>query len=132
MVECTQWICDNDLTKYVDSMLYDSDTVIAQGTFVSNTDVQYDISLVVTGAVAVYFNDIKYTQPSDFPQALKEIIRKRKLFSSENVTVWENNWFAYIVTVNGYTDDVVFEADLSTYTDQMLQDEMKEIVRRYW
>lgn len=127
VVTVNNWNCFEDLTECVDSMLYDSGTVIASGEFVCD-GMEYSIDLMVTGHVCIIFDGVKYKCPSKFPERVKEIIKQGKLFDSDEVEVVENNWFEYVVNVDGYSEGFIFEGDLAEYTPQELKEEMIEIV----
>ena len=109
--------CDTDLAKYTTSMLFPSETVIAEGNFEVDGK-KYSVSLEVRGNVAVTFHGETYHSPEDFPEELIEHIKAHPNdwhivapTGEENdelpIYVENNNWFEYIVsdetrTLEGY------------------------------
>ncbi len=139
---CTEFECDN-LSPYVDSMLFDSGRMIARGVFVySNDGVEIDkeitITLVVSGEVSVTYKGEVYHSPSEFPDKLIELIKRNSDWmtyapsgegndeAEGDIYVTLNNWFEY--TCNG--DGELYEDDLSKATPEMILEDMKEIARQ--
>lgn len=93
-----------DLTEIRDSMLLDSDTIVA---YLSDEATNRSVSLVVRGYVDVrwcpevdFVNGVveRYRQPSEFPKELKELIAKDSNWRNDpRVCVDENNWFELFV-----------------------------------
>ena len=125
--------CEEDLSQYTDSMLYDSDTTIAHIECAAADGTSVEMDLMVRGHVKVEYNGCTYKTPSDFPERLKKLIRKfpNKWDLHRNIFISENNWFEYIYTVtqNGesYSDGIMFEKDLSKYSVEDLREEMLEL-----
>ena len=126
--------CNENLSQYVDSMLFDSGECIAEMECEFDNGDLCTISLEVRGEVKVYFNDEPYRYPSDFPPVLKELIKTNPRWWDEEdyVYVDMNNWFEYIYTVDGehwnsYSDGVMCEWDISKGTPEDIKKEMIEI-----
>jgi hypothetical protein len=123
--------CDDDLSQYVDSMLFDSGECIAEMECEIGC-AEIKISLEVRGKAKVYFGDDcqPYKYPSEFPQALKKLIKANpgRWDTEDGVYVDMNNWFEYIYTVNDkYSDGVMCEWDISKGTPEDIKKEMLEI-----
>lgn len=141
-VVCTRFDCDPDLSKYTDSMLFDSDTeTIAEGIFKKTIDGRGElgIELCVRGAVRVETDGLIYTSPSDFPDWLKERIKKHpngwQYLETEDKEVFchDSNWFELLVTSErGYCNGYVYESDLSKDTPEDVYRTMFEIARDYF
>lgn len=124
---CTSFDCE-DLSEYTDSMLFDSGTTIAEGTFLYKGE-ELSITLKVSGYVSVNFMGETFKYPSEFPEELKQIVRDGKLFDDpDKVYVWDNNWFEYIYD----SDGVVEEEDLCQMTPEQVLDTMTEIAEQYF
>lgn len=130
--------CDTDLSKYVDSMLFDSGTIIATGKFTCK-DKTIDMDLRVNGEVDVdwcpsgdweHGNIYTYKYPSYFPIELENLIRSNpnQWSTDSRVQVNYNNWFEYIFN----SDGVIYEQDLSKAEDLEIQEEMIEIAKQYF
>lgn len=136
--------CDNNLSKYVDSMLFDSGAVIATLNYDNeelgeNEVHDISVSLEVAGKVKVIYKDSTYTEPSEFPEELREKIRSTEFWDvyapdDENegdIYVDFNNWFELIYTIDGsYTDRIMFEEDISKYTPEKLKLKIIEIMQK--
>ena len=125
--------CDKNLSQYVDSMLFDSNTIIASMTCEINEH-QINIDLMTRGYVNVEYKGDTYRYPSEFPQELKIKIKENpNWWDDEDVYIDENNWFEYIYddTINGktYSDGIVFEDDLSKYSVEQVKDDMVEVCK---
>ena len=119
----------NELSQYVDSMLFDSGEQIAEMVFEDNGKEIY-ISLEVRGDVKVFFNEQTYRYPSEFPEELKEIIKGHPILwdCEDDIFVDMNNWFEYIFEVDGkYSDVIMCEWDISKGTSEDIKREMLEI-----
>ena len=119
------WVNDDiDMTQITDSMQLDSDTQIAGMEFKGIT-----ASLEVRGYVGVYWNPDAtseyldsgdhYTQPSDFPQELKDLIKEGGYWDCDpRVYVTENNWFElFLADEDGYIGSDVVDVEEYTYVD---------------
>ena len=122
----------NELSQYVDSMLFDSGERIAEMVFEDN-GFSCTISLEVRGEVRVEFDGTTYRYPSEFPLSLKENIKNNPgWWCDPDLFVENNNWFEYTFTVNGeyeYADGVMCEWDISKGTPEDIKNEMIEICR---
>lgn len=123
-----------DLTEIRDSMLLDSDTIVA---YLSDETTNRSVSLVVRGYVDVrwcpevdFVNSVveRYRQPSEFPKELKELIAKDPNWMNDpRVCVDENNWFEIFVDErvenntfwNNLFSDVV---DVESNTPEQIKD----------
>lgn len=130
-----QFKCDDNLSKYIDSMLFDSDTVVASMKCEYKEHI-IDVDLMVRGYVNVYYKGERFRYPSDFPEELKEIIRQNPNgwnYINDDIEVDENNWFEYIYddTFDGktYSDGIMFEDDLSKYSVKEIETELIEICK---
>ena len=123
--------CSDNLAQYTDSMLFDSGECIASmDYFDEETGKSVTLDLRVCGSVKVSFKETNYTHYSDFPEQLKKLIKKNREWElDERVYVDENNWFEYIFDVDGCSDGIVFESDLSTYTPDQLEKEMESVCK---
>ena len=125
--------CEKDLSQYTDSMLFDSGTIIAFMDCAYN-ECQVSIELRVCGEVDVTYKGEDYRHPSDFPNELREIIKHNPYWftDTEDLYITNNNWFEYIYDCvyngNTWSDGVLLEGDLSTYTEADLLKEMFELV----
>ncbi len=101
----TTFYYDEDLVGAIDSMEFDSEQSVAELTI---NDIV--VELRVVGDVRVVFNDDSWRTPSQFPDELKEIIRKGTLGTDERVYVDMNNWFEMFIYKNdewtGWSDVV--------------------------
>ncbi len=132
------------LKDVVDSMQIDSETQIA-----SYTDKENDIylSLEVRGAVKVEYKGEYYTQPSDFPDELKNLIKDGYIEYDENnvptklpfsyspeVNVLDNNWFElFRLDKDGSPFGESWVVDCEEYTDadidSLFEDTAAEILK---
>lgn len=134
MKNIKEFTCDKNLTQYIDSMLFDSNKTIASMTYESDGCI-VNIDLMTRGYVNVEYKGESYYAPSEFPEELKEIIRTNPYWynETEDLYISENNWFEYIydATQNGkdWSDGILFEDDLSKYTEDELKSEMVEVCK---
>ena len=139
-LECAHFCCTKDLSQYISSMLFDSDTLIAEAFFnTTNNKQSAKIELVTRGAVRVEADGNIYTSPSEFPDWLKERIRKypncwRYLDTEDKkVFCYDSNWFEFIVTPDdACSDGIMYEADLSKDTPEGIYQAMIEILHDYF
>ncbi len=111
-----------DLKDIVDSMMLDSNQVIAEATING-----VEISLEVRGAVNVAFNpkgigngdDGVYRTYSEMPEELKELIKSGEIFESDKAYIDDNNWFEIFWKKDEYWDSDVIDAEKSTADDIM-------------
>ena len=88
--------CEENLSQYISSMLFDSGEEIATGVF-SYGDDELEVTLQVSGEVAVTFKDEVYHRPSDSLKSWfslsrnirmtgMSVLRRKKKTMSTNVT----------------------------------------------
>lgn len=137
----THFGCDPDLSKYTDSMLFDSDTeTIAEGIFKTFDGCsRLWIKLCVRGDVRVEADGEIFTSPSEFPTWLKERIKKHPNgwqyldTDDREVYCYDTNWFEILVTSeSGYCNGYVYESDLSKDSPEDVYRAMLEIARDYF
>ena len=132
--------CEENLSQYISSMLFDSGEEIATGVF-SYGDDELEVTLQVSGEVAVTFKDEVYHRPSDFPEELVQLIKEHPYDwdvcappEEEDdeyecyVYVGLNNWFEYIFDCEGS----VYEDDLAEATPEMILEDMTYLARWYF
>lgn len=125
--------CNENLSQYVDSMLFDSGECIAEMECAFDNGDVCTITLEVRGEVKVYFDGEPYRYPSEFPAVLKELIKTNPGCWDEEdyVYVDMNNWFEYMFTIKDdkyqYTDGMVCEWDISKGESEDIKKEMVEI-----
>lgn len=140
-IKLASYSCKDDLGQYVDSMLFDSGTEIAEAKYQVGENT-LRVSLEVRGEVAVDFKGITYHAPSEFPDELKERIRSNPGWwdvcapsgedNSEpdsDVYIKMNNWFEGIWEYRGYTDGVMFEDDISKSSEADVKEFFDEIAK---
>jgi hypothetical protein len=115
----------------MDSMLFDSDHVIATMVCEDN-GCKITVDLMTRGDVDIYYKGNRYRRACEFPKSLKKLIETdSEWFNNEDVEIVDNNWFEYIYDVVGdgvsYSDGIMFEDDLSTYTVEQLKEDMMQI-----
>lgn len=117
--------CDDNLEQYNDSMLFDSDTVIAGGKF-EQDDKTIEISLCVRGEVSVNYKGETYHKPSEFPDELKQLIKDKPYDwdDRKDIYVSLNNWFEYIYEIDGYSDGIMAD---SPFTEENILADMLDI-----
>lgn len=122
----------NELSQYIDSMLFDSGEVIAVME-VEDNGKKIEISLEVRGEVRVDFDGVVYCRPSEFPDVLKELIETNPgCWDCEDyMYVDMNNWFECMYTVQTndreYSDGVMCEWDISKVTPEDIKREMLKV-----
>ncbi len=120
--------CETNLSQYTDSMLFDSGTEIAFGK-IEHEGKTLDIFLRIVGEVLVDYRNEIYYHSSEFPEALKEEIKKNPYWDTkEDTYVGFNNWFEYLYGTNGS----VLEGDLSKYTVDGVKNDMLSIAKDYF
>jgi hypothetical protein len=138
---CSYFDCDDNLAQYTDSMLFDSeDTSVAAAEFMKDGKV-LTIDLCVRGSVDVTFKGERYNRPSEFPEELKEHIRKHPndwdIYApsgdddeESNIYVGMNNWFEFIWNYDdGGGDGLVCEDDISKMTKDQILEKLTEIAK---
>lgn len=130
-LELIEFEADKELVKYVSSMLFDSNEVVASSKWMMGTE-ELEIYLEVRGEVSVTYNGTTYHKPSEFPDELKALIMECpddwELSEDADIYVGLNNWFEYIYDVEG----VVCEADVSKMTEEEIKYVMKTIATHYF
>lgn len=123
----TSFDCDNDLSKYTDSLLFCSGDVVATMTVEDDRGYSLSMELIVTGDVNVEFEGEIYTSPDDFPPELKQAIKEGRY---DDIQINNNNWFELVYSLTdskgeevAYDGDV-WESDLSTMTIEEVKNEM--------
>ena len=118
-----EFYCKPDLTKYVDSLLFDDDEYICNMTLEDDMGNRMFLELFVSGPVDVRFNGNRYTDPYTFPDELKDLIKSRKVYNpSCNVIIENNNWFEVGFTISNKNGEEltyggnVYEQDISKFT----------------
>ena len=80
-----------DLTNVSDSLLLDSDTLIA--TYEDKAEELY-VSYVVRGEVNLIYKGENYRHPVDFPDELVKIIRNGTVYENQDIVYVDlGNWF---------------------------------------
>lgn len=133
--ECTgyhvkEFSCNENLSQYTDSMLFDSGEIIASMDYVDNTGNGVRVDLKVCGHVKVFFNDVPYCHPSEFPEELTKLIKNNPEWElDERVCVCENNWFEYIYNYTNLNcgDGILEEGDISKMTTEEIKSAMTEL-----
>ena len=123
--------CEKDLSKYVDSMLFDSGEHIAHIEYEDDKGNKLNIDLMICGEVKITIGDNVYDSPREFPESLKEYIKNHPNnwdCTYKDAYIVNNNWFEFIYSHNGYTDGIVFEGDLSEYSNEQLKMEMIDLI----
>lgn len=122
-----------ELSQFTDSMLFDSDLIIAEMDCEINGH-KINVDLRTAGSVRVHYKDDIYRYPSEFPEELVEKIKKDKWWDCDkDVLVDEINWFEFVYhdTYDGDTfcDGVVCEDDVSKFTEEELKNRMIKICK---
>ncbi|MBO4847002.1 MAG: hypothetical protein J5525_12030 [Lachnospiraceae bacterium] len=138
--------CDLDLSKFIDSMLFDSGTDIASGRF-EHGDKTFVVYLTVNGEVSVTYKGETYHRPSEFPEELMERIKNNPddwFFYAPtgegndeqegDIYVTLNNWYEFIYgePTLGIDQGDVCEDDISKLSPGNILDEMTLIASRYF
>lgn len=156
----SDYTIEKPLSECIESMLIDSDTVIAAITAKSETGLTVELTLEVRGCVSVTYKGQVYNKPSEFPEELRQWILKNYTQAidiadmtdeqldaaaeacgidtdeEDEVYVTLNNWFEYIYEItdaDGDTicnDGILCEDELHTMTDEQLRSEMEEVARQ--
>ncbi len=138
-IQVKDFDCVDNLSNYVESMLFDSNEVVASGKFYFLGN-KVEVSLEVRGEVAVDYKGETYHKPSEFPEELKELIKEHpydwSVYSPSgegnddcegNIYVGMNNWFEYIYEAADYSDGIVCEDDISKETPESILEGLKGI-----
>lgn len=132
--------CDQDLSKYTDSMLFESGQTIAELICEDRNGRQIAVTLEVRGYVTVEYDGDVYHSVCDFPEQLIEIIKNHPgewdIYSpsgegnddeESNIFISENNWFEMMCCYNGHTEGYVLEQDLSKMDVESVKAALMEI-----
>lgn len=129
--------CDRDLSQYVDSILFDSGTSIAELNVKGEDGTLVNICLEVRGEVEISFFGNTYRSPSEFPEALVDLIKKERLYYlHSDIEIEDNNWFEFIYLVQNkkkniyYSDGVICECDISELTPDDILQTMMDIIKQ--
>lgn len=130
-MKITSFEINGKLKDYTDSLLFDSGTEVASATFEDN-GLEINIILKICGDVRVLYKDIVYKSPSEFPEELKELIKKGE--PNDDLYIDSNNWFEFICgeTEGVYCeweDGVICEDDVSAFSETMLKAKMLEVAK---
>lgn len=130
----TSFECDNDLSQYTESMLFSSDTMVAEATFEDKNGNRIEFWLGTRGEVDVdFFEDgldddpTNYDDPDDFPEELIDIIKAGELWQDERVCVTDNNWFEVIYDVYNKDGELLHSnGEMFEDFDNLSPDELKQ------
>lgn len=137
-IKCLEFHTDNELSRYTDSMLFDShNDEIAYGEFEID-NVMHVIRLEVNGYIRLYYKDEVFVSPSEFPEELKNLIKTNPLWADDtDIDVRDSNQFEYIIGKkmdNGvirYYDGIECDDVVSELTEQDIFNEMVMILKDY-
>lgn len=120
-----------DLKEMVDSILFDSGTVIAT-IECRKGNKKVCMELRVAGYVSIIYKEQSYHTAFEFPKKLKEIIKNDpQWWEHRDIILINNNWFEYIYDYhhNGekWSDGILEESDLTKMTEDELKNEMLEL-----
>lgn len=114
-----------DINECKESLLFDNETI-------ATLDVdKYRVTIEVHGAKRIIFKNQVYKSAYNYPDELKEIIKRGNYFNNNDIEFVDNNWFEIDVyekdtTDNMYelTHDEVLEIDIHTLTTETLKQYM--------
>ena len=121
--------CDNNLSKYTDSLLFCSGDVVATMTMEDDRGYSLSMELIVTGDVNVEFEGKIYTSPDNFPPGLRQAIKESRY---NDIQINNNNWFELVYSLTDSKgkeiacDSDVWESDISKMTAEQLKTHMQE------
>lgn len=126
-----------DIESISDSMLVDTETKVISLT--GNVDDTHgnthriSVGIEVAGEVDVVYRKKHYKNPSEFPHALTHLIRASKgtcLFdgSRPEIGCLANNWFEYVVTIDGemFDDPEVADIDFTALSPEEVADDLED------
>lgn len=125
--EITGFKCVDDLSGYVDSLLFPSGTKVACMTIKSRDGFTVDMELAVKGEVYVIFQYEVYRDPAEFPPELIQAVKNQDY---EAFTAESNNWFELEYTFKSPEGDMiacdndVWEPSLQDKTPETLKEDM--------
>lgn len=118
--------CVEDLSKYVDSLLFPSGETPASAEFKDSEGNTIKFRLAVTGKVYIRYKGEVYRYPDEFPAELIELIREGTAeYNGADIEL--NNWFELSYSICDVVgeeiayDGYVYEADLSKMTPDKLK-----------
>lgn len=132
-----KFTCDNGLAKYADSMLHDTNTIVASMSY-DKGGIEVELDLMVRGEVHVRLRGEDYRKPSCFPKELRKMIEENpnewdKKAQSYDLIVLMNNWFEFIYTFKSggkqINDGIMSTYNLQTMTADELREEMVSLCR---
>lgn len=126
---------NENLKDYVDSILFDKNTVISTLQY-EDVNFYIDISLEVSGSIDIIYKKKNYTSSKDFPVELIEIIRKNPEKWKENKNIKINSINKFIFSYKGkrgdkdFSKDIDFDGILAKETIDTLREKMLQIVEK--
>lgn len=130
----TYFDCEKDLSQYTDSLLFTDDEVPVEAEFEDSNGNNINLRLIVTGAVNLTYKEETYTNPADFPDELKEIIKSGEVYDNEDTYISDNNWFELVFTVtNAAGEEIAYDGDADIFDDlsKMTADDLKTQLTDY-
>ena len=132
---CTRFDCDNDLSKYTDSLLFPQGETIVVADFKDKDGINVNLRVEVVGDMKVIFNGEPYYDPADFPDELIECIKNgdHGCDYDDNPYVEDGNWFNVEFTIEGKNgDEIAYDGDsIEVDISKMTVEEMKEYLADY-
>lgn len=113
---------ETDVTKINDSLLLDNGTVIATG---YDESTEYSAEIFVNGDTKLYFDGVCYKTPSEFPEELRQLIQKRKIFDSDRIELEYGNSFE--IAIYSPEDEELYSDTIDA--ENMTSDELKELMK---
>jgi hypothetical protein len=139
MANINNFTCDKQLSKYTNSLLFDSGTVIAKLDMTGTCGYRAVVSLEICGEVKVRrsCNDRGewFTTPSKFPEDIRKAIKNGEWDAIDADMC--GNWFALVFSIydtNGaevYQDDDVCRVEQSALTPDDIETYLTECGERY-
>lgn len=130
-IKLKEYVCDENLARYTDSMLFSSGTDIATAVYeVGENKTSLVITLYVRGLVTVDYEGCRYKDVTQFPEELVEKIKKNPgWWEDADTVIIDNNWFEFIYDYCGYSDGVMYESDLAKETPDTLRNSFLEVAQ---
>lgn len=114
-----------NLSECKESLLFDNETIA-----ILDVD-KYRVTIEVYGDKRIIFKNQVYKSAYNYPDELKEIIKRGNYFNNNDIEIIDNNWFEIDVyekdtTDNMYelTHDEVLDIDIHTLTPETLKQYM--------
>lgn len=131
----TRFDCDNDLSKYTNSLLFPQGETIVVADFEDKDGVNVNLRIEVVGDMKVIFNGEPYYDPSDFPEELVECIKSGNYGCDydDDPYVEDGNWFEVIMTIEDKDGkEIAYNGDtLEEDVDRMTVPEFKKWLADY-